>query len=420
MDKSVRRLILGLLIVISIFTGLVYLNYVSLIADHSNTASTIPMPNEKSISGLRVVVDDDYPPYTFRNENGVAVGIIVDYWRLWEKKTGIPVEITCTEWNKAQQGLLNGEYDVIDVIAKSEERMRLYAFSPPYTTVDLVIAYKTSGKTINSMDDLNTLTVGGLKGDFAISTLHHHGILSILEYPRYADVVDAALRNDIDCFIMAKASADYLLRKNNAMNQFRFYGPIQQGIMHRAVKCGNENILETVETGNAKILPSEYADIERRWLSETMGFTNKMKMVLIVPSIACIVILLLMFWILRLKAQVQKRASELTGIVNAMPDQILTFTADGTITDHKAGKGLSLTLENFSTKTLYDIMPEHTAEIALNCLKRAVATRQVEVLEYETVSDKSTHYYEARFVATTPDTILGIIRDISARKAAEK
>ena len=143
------------------------------------------------------------------------------------------------------------------------------------------------------MDDLNTLTVGGLKGDFAISTLHQHGIHSILEYPRYADVVNAALRNDIDCFIMAKASADYLLRKNNAMNQFRFYGPIQQGIMHRAVKCGNENILETVETGNAKILPSEYADIERRWLSETMGFTNKMKMVLIVPSIACIVILTL-------------------------------------------------------------------------------------------------------------------------------
>lgn len=38
------------------------------------------------IQKIRVVMDDNYPPYVFRNEEGELKGILIDYWELWEKK----------------------------------------------------------------------------------------------------------------------------------------------------------------------------------------------------------------------------------------------------------------------------------------------------------------------------------------------
>ena len=63
---------------------------------------------------LRVVMDDNYPPFVFRSPDGRLQGILVDQWRLWEKKTGVPVEIRGMEWNRAVREMESGTHDVID------------------------------------------------------------------------------------------------------------------------------------------------------------------------------------------------------------------------------------------------------------------------------------------------------------------
>jgi len=35
---------------------------------------------------LRVVLDRDYPPFTYIDKDGNLVGISVDFWKLWEGK----------------------------------------------------------------------------------------------------------------------------------------------------------------------------------------------------------------------------------------------------------------------------------------------------------------------------------------------
>ena len=142
MNKSIRRLIVAVSLVTAIFIGLIYVNYISFFAMPKDKSTSEVQRPPGAISSLRVVVEEEYPPYTFRDKKGLSGGISVDYWRLWEKKTGIPVEITAVEWSKAQQGLLSGRYDVIDIMAKSDERMKIFSFSPAYATVDVVIAYK--------------------------------------------------------------------------------------------------------------------------------------------------------------------------------------------------------------------------------------------------------------------------------------
>lgn len=55
----------------------------------------------KPVRTLRVVMDNNYPPYVFLNEQGKLQGILVDQWRLWEQRTGVGAEIHGMDWGDA-------------------------------------------------------------------------------------------------------------------------------------------------------------------------------------------------------------------------------------------------------------------------------------------------------------------------------
>ncbi|MCA1927923.1 MAG: transporter substrate-binding domain-containing protein, partial [Calditerrivibrio sp.] len=42
---------------------------------------------------INVVIDNNYPPYSFLNEEKQIDGFSIDLWKLFEEKTGIKVNI---------------------------------------------------------------------------------------------------------------------------------------------------------------------------------------------------------------------------------------------------------------------------------------------------------------------------------------
>ncbi len=71
---------------------------------------------------ITVVTDDNFPPYVFRDNEGRLQGIIIDQWRVWEKRTGVTAEIHGMDWNDAVRRMKEGEFDVIDAMFKTPER----------------------------------------------------------------------------------------------------------------------------------------------------------------------------------------------------------------------------------------------------------------------------------------------------------
>lgn len=65
---------------------------------------------------LRVVLDRDYPPFTYFDEEGKLEGVSVEFWRLWEKKTGVPVELVPVELREALNMMRLHKADAIDTI----------------------------------------------------------------------------------------------------------------------------------------------------------------------------------------------------------------------------------------------------------------------------------------------------------------
>ena len=66
---------------------------------------------DKVPTRLVVALDDSYPPYVFRDSEGVLKGYLIDLWALWATKTGIAVDLKASDWNVAQQRFGSGEAD---------------------------------------------------------------------------------------------------------------------------------------------------------------------------------------------------------------------------------------------------------------------------------------------------------------------
>lgn len=90
---------------------------------------------------ISVVLDDSYPPYSFRNNDGELQGILVDSWALWEKKTGVTVNLAGMDWNMALSEMERKRFDVIDVVLENEERARYLTFTSPYLDIDVPIFF---------------------------------------------------------------------------------------------------------------------------------------------------------------------------------------------------------------------------------------------------------------------------------------
>jgi GGDEF domain-containing protein len=67
-----------------------------------------------------------------------------------------------------------------------------------------------------------------------------------------------------------------------------------------------------------------------------------------------------------------------------------------------------------------DVLPRDIAERLLEQVGMALHVQQVRSVEYELIRFGEAQHFEARLVATGPNEVLGLVRDISERKRAEE
>ena len=224
-------------------------------------------------TSIRVVLDDNYPPYIFRDAGGQVQGIVKDLWDLWQKRTGIIVDFRPMDWGKARAAMEGGQADVIDTIFASEERRKLYDFSRPYATIDVPIFFHQSIGGITDAASLRGFTVGVKDGDACIDHLKAHGVTNLRHYASYEAAVKAAIGQEIRVLCIDKPPAVYFINREGVADEFRHSQPLYAGAFHWAVAKGRPELKNLVEAGFSRITPDERAAIEARWLGTKLEST---------------------------------------------------------------------------------------------------------------------------------------------------
>lgn len=108
-----------------------------------------------------VGIDGDYPPYSYIDESGKAIGFDVESVEWIAQQSGFNVEIKPIAWDGIIPALLTGKIDMVySGMSITPERAAQVTFSIPYWTIDQGVAVK-SGSTV-TLDQFKAgeLTIG--------------------------------------------------------------------------------------------------------------------------------------------------------------------------------------------------------------------------------------------------------------------
>ena len=125
----------------------------------------------------------------------------------------------------------------------------------------------------------------------------------------------------------------------------------------------------------------------------------------------------------RKRAEDALRSSMATNkaILDAIPDLILRINREGIFVNYKAAKTKNLLTpkEKFIGKHINEVFPQAIASQTMNCINKAFATAEVQLMECQIEQEQKTFSYEVRIAISDIDEVMAIVRDITNRKRAE-
>jgi ABC-type amino acid transport substrate-binding protein len=188
---------------------------------------------------IRVVMDNNYPPFVFRDDEGKLQGILVDEWQLWEEQSGIKVELHALDWDEAVRRMKAGEFDVIDTVFKTRERTAYWDFSKPYARIKVPVFFRKDISGIAGLGSLKGFPVAAKAGDAAVDLLKESGITTLLLFTNYEAIAEAAKEHKVNVLVADQPPTLYFLNKLGIQDEFRHSDPVNVGQFHRAVRKGN-------------------------------------------------------------------------------------------------------------------------------------------------------------------------------------
>ena len=111
-------------------------------------------------------------------------------------------------------------------------------------------------------------------------------------------------------------------------------------------------------------------------------------------------------------------------ILDAIPDLILRVSREGTFVNFKAAKADNLLTpeQKFLGKHIYEVFPKEMSLPTMNCIERAFATGEAQILECQIPDEYENKLcsYEVRVAISDVNEVMAIVRNITDRKQAEE
>jgi PAS domain S-box-containing protein len=119
--------------------------------------------------------------------------------------------------------------------------------------------------------------------------------------------------------------------------------------------------------------------------------------------------------------ELDQRTAELQTILQAFPDLMFRFDANGRFLGYTASPQTQFYLlpEEFLGRRVDEVLPEPIGRQLLEALLRVNLDNAPQAVDYSLQADDHTHWYEARLFPSRRNEIIGVVRDVTLRKQAE-
>ena len=224
----------------------------------------------------------DSEPVQFINQTGKPDGILIDIWKLWSKKAGVPVKFVGAYNKEAQQMVKDGRADINAGLFESEKRTEFLDFSNSIFSSSYYIFFRAEVADLKTEKDLKGHRVGVTAGSYHEQYLRtHFPEVEPILFKGYEDMFSAAVDGSLQVFISQPHYLTQYLKKRGMDVPFAMQSdPLYVRPYKAAVKKGNLALLQLINKYLDQITIEEYAAITRKWLGQKPGDGSSPKVVI--------------------------------------------------------------------------------------------------------------------------------------------
>ena len=212
--------------------------------------------------------DHNFPPYEFIDKNGSPAGYNVELTRAIAEVMGLQVEIRLGPWGEMRKALEDGEIDILQGVAFTEERTKIFDFSLPHAMLYQSIWTRRDDSRIRSLDAMRGKEVIVMR-----RSVMHDFVLennlggAVVQTDTLAEALTLLNSGQHDCALVAKLPGQYLARELGLDRIAPVARPVVVQMYGYAVKKGNSELLDRFNEGLANLKHSgRFQEIQHRWL----------------------------------------------------------------------------------------------------------------------------------------------------------
>ncbi len=212
----------------------------------------------------------DSAPMQFKNKHGHADGVLIDLWRLWSIKSGVPVDFVGAYNKEVQDMLIDGRADIAAGLFASEKRARLMDFSSNLLRSSYHLFYQKHIRAIKTIDDFSGSRLGVTRGSFHENYMReHYPNFNLVLFDGYEQLFSAAKNKIIDGFVTQKNYLQYYLSQQNNPSDYQYLEPKLYSRSYKAaVKKGNQALLKLVNQSLPLISIEDRRVILQNWVGK--------------------------------------------------------------------------------------------------------------------------------------------------------
>lgn len=260
---------------------------------------------------IHLGVDPEFVPYEFIDTDGQYKGIAADYIKLLSERTGLQFKVEPDKiWSEAYEMGVEKKVDVLPCISKTEERQHYFLFSDPYFSFQRVIIVQEDNNKIKSLENLKYMTVAVQENSSHHSYLKNIPEINLSLYPTVDEALIAVSKGYEKAFVGNLATAAYLI-KSNGLTNLRYVSLNNKDTqnLYFAVRNDWPVLVSIINKGLASITEEEKIGISDKWVNLDNGkdYSRVLKYVAVAGITIFMILIVSVYWIIRLKKEIAKR-----------------------------------------------------------------------------------------------------------------